>query len=219
MTESAPVKPVVVWDLPIRLFHWCLAALVAVALVSGHLDKLTPHMKAGTLILALLLFRLGWGVVGSPTARFAQFVGGPGRIRAYLDGTWTGLGHNPLGALSVLAMLALLLVQAGSGLFATDDIATDAPLAWMVSSAVTKRLSTLHRLGSWAVVALVAAHLAAIAFYRIKKGKNLVAPMISGHGEPDLPCAPQRLASPWLALALAVAAAALVFGALAAWGR
>ncbi|MDO8605372.1 MAG: cytochrome b/b6 domain-containing protein [Phaeospirillum sp.] len=219
MPNAAPSRPVPVWDLPIRLFHWALAAMFVALWISGRMGKLDLHMTIGAAVLTLLLFRLAWGVLGSPTARFATFVGGPRRIAAYLRGEWSGLGHNPLGALSVLAMLGLLLLQAGSGLFATDDIATDGPLAWLVSSKATKQLSALHRLGSWAALGLVALHLAAIAFYRIKTGENLVRPMIVGTKPATDEAPSQRLASPWLALALLAAAAALVFGGLAAWGR
>jgi cytochrome b len=219
MTDSEAPRSVPVWDLPIRLFHWSLALLVVLSWASGKSGKLEIHMTSGAVIISLLLFRLAWGVVGSPTARFAHFVGGPSRILAYVRGRWSGLGHNPLGALSVLAMLGLLLAQASFGLFATDDIATDGPFAWMVSSATTKRLSALHRQGAWLLLGLVAIHLAAIAFYRIKKGENLVAPMISGVKEVRGPAEPQRLASSWLALVLVLVSAALVFGALTVWGR
>ncbi len=219
MAEPNSPRTVVVWDLPTRLFHWALAVLVAALWISGHLDRLDLHMKVGAATLALLLFRLAWGVVGSPTARFAQFVGGPRRIAAHLRGEWSGLGHNPLGALSVLVMLGLLLLQAASGLFATDDVATDGPLAWLVASRTTKLLSAFHRLDSWAVLAMVALHLAAIGFYRVRRGENLVRPMIVGTKTVTEAAPPQRLASPWLALALLAAAAALVFGGLAVWGK
>ena len=116
-------------------------------------------------------------------------------------------------------MLGLLLLQAASGLFSTDDIATDGPLAWLVASRTTKLLSAFHRLDSWAVLAMVALHLAAIGFYRVRRGENLVRPMIVGTKTVTEAAPPQRLASPWLALALLAAAAALVFGGLAVWGK
>ncbi len=219
MTESSVSRKIPVWDLPIRLFHWSLAVLFTLSWASGRLGKLDIHMKVGAVVLSLLLFRLAWGVIGSPTARFARFVGGPGRVLAYLRGQWSGIGHNPLGALSVVAMLGLLLAQASFGLFATDDIATDGPFAWMVSSAATKRLSALHRQGAWLLLGLVALHLSAIIFYRIKTGENLVAPMISGVKDVAEPAEPQRLVSSWRALAVLLVSTALVFGGLAVGGK
>jgi len=219
MPKSSKPRPVPVWDLPIRLFHWSLALGFVVAWVSGSMGKLDIHMRLGTAMLALLAFRLGWGVAGSATARFASFVRGPSAIVAYLRGRWTGIGHNPLGALSVVAMLALLLAQAVSGLFASDDIASDGPLAWMVSSAATRTLSAFHRLNSWIVLGLVGLHVAAIAYYRLGKGVDLVMPMLTGRGEAadGAPTPPQ--ANPVLALALLAVSVGLVFGGLAAWGR
>lgn len=219
MTETSAPRIVPVWDLPLRLFHWSLVLLFTLSWASGRMGKLDLHMKAGLVIMSLLFFRLAWGVMGSQTARFASFVGGPGRIRAYLRGQWSGLGHNPLGALSVLAMLGLLLAQTGTGLFATDDIATDGPLAWMVSSRTVKQLSALHRQGSWLLLGLVAAHLGAIVYYRVKAGENLVTPMISGVKRIDRPVEPPAQANPWLALILVALALAGVFGAVAAWGK
>ncbi|OAN50220.1 hypothetical protein A6A04_02110 [Paramagnetospirillum marisnigri] len=219
MSPSGSSRPVPVWDLPLRLFHWSLVLLFALSWASGKMGKLDIHMKMGAAVLTLILFRLAWGVVGSPTARFARFVSGPGGILAYLRGQWSGIGHNPLGALSVLAMLGLLAAQATAGLFTSDDIATDGPLVWSASGAMVKLLSGLHRQGAWLLLGLVGLHLAAIVFYRIKKGENLVIPMVTGVKEMDPAPEPQRLASPWLALALLVVAAALVFGGLAVWGK
>ena len=212
-------RPIQVWDLPIRLFHWTLVLVFAGSWVSGSLGKLDIHMKLGAAALALLLFRLCWGVWGSATARFTHFVAGPGRIKAYLRGQWSGLGHNPLGALSVLAMLGLLLLQTASGMFTTDDIASDGPLVWLVSSKTVKLASTLHRQESWILLGLVALHLGSILFYRIKKGENLLRPMITGRKCVDDETPEPLRASPWLALTLQVFAAALVFGGLAVWGK
>ena len=211
-------RPIQVWDLPIRLFHWTLACLFAGSWVSGNLGKLDIHMKLGAAILSLLLFRLAWGVWGSATARFSHFVVGPGRIKAYLRGQWSGLGHNPLGALSVLAMLGLLLLQTVSGMVTTDDIASDGPLVWLVASKTVKLASTLHRLEAWALLGLVALHLGSIAFYRLK-GQNLVRPMIIGCKTlaEEIPEPPR--ASPWTALGLQTVAALVVFGGLAIWGK
>ncbi|MBI5163805.1 MAG: cytochrome b/b6 domain-containing protein, partial [Magnetospirillum sp.] len=115
MRAVAPV-PVPLWDLPTRLFHWLLVVLVAALWVSGEFDVLSLHLVLGPVVLTLLLFRLAWGVVGSSSARFAAFVRGPAAALAYLQAlrrgeSWPGLGHNPLGAYSVVALLGMLAVQ------------------------------------------------------------------------------------------------------------
>jgi cytochrome b len=216
---TPPRRPIQVWDLPTRLFHWALVLIFAGSWISGSLGKLDIHMKLGAAVLALLLFRLCWGVWGSATARFTHFVTGPSQIMGYLRGQWSGLGHNPLGALSVLALLGLLLLQAASGLFTTDDIASDGPLVWLVSSKTVKLASGLHRQEAWVLLGLVALHLGSILFYRIKKGDNLVLPMITGRKSVEAGTPEPPRASPWLALAVQTAAAALVFGGLAVWGK
>ncbi len=172
-----------IWDLPTRLFHWSLLALVLFSYVTIKLggNWVDWHMRSGYAILALLVFRLLWGFAGARYALFATFVRGPQAVFAYLRGTLGPVaGHNPLGALSVLALLAALLFQAGTGLFANDDIASEGPLAKLVSNATSNRLSGLHRRNEWVLLALVALHVGAIAFYALVKRDNLVRPMIVG---------------------------------------
>lgn len=179
-----------VWDLPLRLFHWLLAIAVAgsvvTALIGGNLMEW--HGRIGLFVLGLIVFRMIWGVVGSTYARFWSFLPTPGRILAYLRGDWRGLGHNPLGALSVFALLALIGWQAGSGLFANDDIAFEGPLRDIVTKDTSDRLTGIHRLGLWWLVGLVGLHIAAIGFYAFAKGEDLVRPMLTGRkdaeGEP-----------------------------------
>lgn len=208
-----------VWDLPTRLFHWALVVLVAVLLVSGLLGRTTIHLTLGPALLALVLFRLAWGVVGSPTARFTQFVKGPGAALAYLaaarQGAVRSIGHNPLGAYSVLALLALVLVQVVTGLFATDDIASSGPAAHLVSSAAVKLASKLHRLGYWVLLALVALHLAAIGFYRFAKKDDLVRAMVTGTKEVPTDISGIRFVSSFKALAVLALCCLLVWGTLA----
>lgn len=209
-----------VWDLPIRLFHWVLVLLVALSWLSGQLNKLDHHMIVGTAVLALLLFRLAWGVAGSTTSRFGHFVKGPRAILDHLRGIGgAAIGHNPLGALSVLTLLAVLALQAASGLFTSDDIITDGPLAHLVSSRTVSQASTVHRIGFYVLLALIATHLAAIAFYRFARKDDLVTPMVTG--EKRVPRGIQGTSggNPWLALGLAAGSAALVWGGLAVWGR
>ncbi len=175
-------KVVTVWDLPLRIFHWTLLLLVAVAFVTGLAggNLIVWHGWSGIAITGLLAFRLVWGIVGSTYARFAQFVPGPGRIAAYLRGQWRGVGHNPLGALSVLGLLAVLIFQVVSGLVSNDDIAFQGPLYALVTKDTSDWLTSLHRLNIWVIGALVAVHVAAILFYAHVKKDNLVKPMITG---------------------------------------
>lgn len=211
---------VAVWDLPVRLFHWTLAALVAALWVTGEFGPLDLHLGLGPAALALVLFRLGWGVAGSRTARFGEFVRGPRGILAYLRAPAAPpLGHNPLGALSVLALLAMVGTQAATGLFTSDDIFTEGPLAHLVAAKTVSALSTLHRLGGKVLLALVGLHLAAILFYRVAKGENLVRPMLTGWKEAPPGTAGNSGGRAAPALALAALAAALVWGGLAIWGQ
>lgn len=171
-----------IWDGPTRLFHWALAVLVLAAFVTGLQggNWMPWHERAGLAILGLLSFRLVWGFVGSTYARFAEFVPTPQRVLAYARGAWQGLGHNPMGALSVFALLGVLLFQALTGLFANDDIAFQGPLSALVSKGVGDSLSGLHRQAIWLIGALVGLHIAAALYYLLARGKNLILPMITG---------------------------------------
>ena len=187
MTTSATHR-IRVWDLPTRLFHWSLALLIVASFVTVKVggNLMVWHERSGYAILTLLLFRLVWGVAGGRYARFAAFVRGPGAIRAYLRGDAGSAhapGHNPLGALSVLGLLAVVGFQATSGLFTNDDIAFEGPLSAQVSGATASLLTTLHRWNEKTIIALVALHLAAILYYRFGKRRDLVGPMVSGDAE------------------------------------
>lgn len=170
------------WDLPTRLFHWSLVAAVSTALVTGFLGgNLMPlHGQAGLAILGLLAFRIVWGFVGPRPVRFASFAPTPGRLRDYLRGRWQGLGHNPLGALSVFAMLGLLGAQVATGLFASDDIAFSGPLAGWIDEDQALHLTGMHHQLANLLLGIVALHVAAIVFYLRVKRDNLVRPMITG---------------------------------------
>ena len=216
--SPAATRRILVWDAPVRLFHWALAALVVFSFVTGKIggDWLGWHMRSGYTILTLLLFRLAWGFVGSDTARFASFVRGPGTALAYARTIAAGAhrrvpGHNPLGAWAVLAMLAALLLQATSGLFVDDEIMTRGPLAVKASEATVGRMSALHSYNEWVILALVVLHLAAIASYYFAWRTDLVRPMV--HGYMDLPVAAAQPARrpAWLAALLLAAAAGFVY--------
>lgn len=180
-----------VWDLPTRLFHWLLAACVVALIVTAKVggDAMLWHFRLGYTVLALLLFRLVWGVIGGHWSRFGSFLYGPGAIARYLGGRGDALhrvGHNPLGSLSVFALLVVLAAQVGTGLFADDEIAYTGPLAPLVSTDLSLQLTRYHKAyGEPLVIGLVALHLLAIAFYAVVKHERLVRPMITG--DKDLP--------------------------------
>jgi cytochrome b len=221
MSVDAPLCPIRVWDLPTRLFHWLLATAFVALIVTGHVgdEVLQWHMRIGLLALALLGFRLVWGLVGGRWSRFASFFYSPSTIRRYLrgehrPGDWFEVGHNPLGSLSVVALLALLVVQVGTGLVADDEVATTGPLNRFATHAKGLQASAWHTgPGQWILVALVSLHVAAIVVYRLR-GTNLVPAML--HGDKDLPAGAPASADGTgkRLLALAVAAAC---GALAIW--
>ena len=175
------------WDLSTRAFHWLLAVLVVFSFTTGKIGGpwLEWHMRSGYAILALLLFRLGWGLVGSRNARFVEFVRGPHAAATYLREIIAGrvpaaAGHNPVGGWMVVAMLALLALQAATGLFANDESSHEGPLAKMVSNAVVDRMSVIHQYNQWLVVAAASFHVAAILVYQWVLKVNLIRPMISG---------------------------------------
>lgn len=182
------LQPTRVWDLPTRLFHWALAACVVGLFITGYLggNALEWHMRFGYTVLTLVLFRLIWGVVGGRWSRFVHFVRGPGTVLRYLRGQarpdeHLDVGHNPLGAFSVLAMLAVLAAQVGTGLIADDEIATTGPLNRFVATATGLAATSYHKnIGQWLLVALVGLHVAAIVFYKVRKRQELVPPMLSG---------------------------------------
>lgn len=205
------------WDLPTRLFHWLLVVAIVAAVTTGQLggNLIVWHGRIGIFIVGLIVFRLLWGVLGSTYARFHQFFPTPAKIAAYLRGEWQQPGHNPLGALSVFALLGLIGFQATTGLFANDDIAFNGPLYDLVGREWSNRLSGLHHLASNGLYVLIALHLGAIAFYGHVKKNNLVRPMINGwrEGEGEDARGGGVLA---LGVALLVAAAA-IYGASGAW--
>jgi cytochrome b len=176
-----------VWDWPIRAFHWAITALMVVSVVTITIggDAKLWHMRAGYALLALVLFRIVWGFVGPRHARFAGFVRGPGAVLAYLKDLSRGtkkvyVGHNPLGGWSVVALLALLLLQAGTGLFANDDVITEGPLARLVSKDLSDSITWFHRRNGWALWTLVGIHVAAVLYYLLALKEDLIRPMITG---------------------------------------
>ncbi len=174
-----------VWDLPTRVFHWMLVLAIVGSFVSADEggNSLEWHARFGYFILSLLIFRLVWGVVGSHYAQFFNFIKSPKTVLAYLKNPTELAGHNPLGALSVMALLGFLLIQAVTGLFASDDIAFEGPLSKYVSSNWVELLTSFHRLDETVLILLIALHVGAIVYYRWIKKVNLVKPMITGDKE------------------------------------
>jgi len=195
-----------IWDLPVRLFHWLLAILIALCWWSAEYHHDDLHIWLGCGVLTLLIFRILWGFVGSSTARFASFMKGPKAVFGYLQGSWRGIGHNPLGALSVIALLGLTGLEVALGLFASDeDGLMEGPLARLVGFDAQDKARELHESLFNLLLALIALHVAAIVYYRLR-GKNLLGPMISGRGEVEPGIQPMRPAKWWMALiCLAVA--------------
>ena len=179
------MKTIKLWDAPLRIFHWSLAALVVAAFITGLTGGglMEWHGRIGAAIAALLGFRLVWGIVGSTYARFTSFIKGPATIVQYLRGNWRGVGHNPLGALSVVGMLGVLALQVLTGLPSYDDIAFRGPYNVLVSQDTELLVIDLHKKIIWLVGLLVVLHLSAIVFYSRVKGENLVRPMIRGTKE------------------------------------
>jgi cytochrome b len=223
MTPShAPVR---VWDLPTRLFHWALAACVIVSVVSAKAGAMTLHFRFGYAVFALLAFRILWGLVGGRWSRFGSFLYGPGALLRYLRGAPAAgerpdVGHNPLGALSVFALLAVLAVQVGTGLVGDDEIANVGPLNVFVSTDTGLAATSWHRSwGQWLLLGLVGLHLCAIAFYTWR-GQGLVAAMVGGDKDlpPDTPASADDGRTRALALALLAVCALGVWAVVSAGG-
>lgn len=185
-----------VWDLPTRVFHWTLLACVVGLAVTGYSGAMVWHARLGYTVLALLLFRLVWGLVGGRWSRFVSFIYAPTSVLDYLRGRAHPdhlVGHNPLGAGSVFAMLVFLLAQVGSGLVSDDEIAFTGPLNRFVSSANGLLATWYHKqVGQWVLLALVVLHVLAVLYYLWAKKENLVRPMLSGDKSVETPAPSSR---------------------------
>ena len=181
---ASTAAPTRVWDLPTRLFHWALALAVIGLIGTGLSGIMEWHFRFGYTVLALLLFRLLWGFVGGRWSRFAAFIYAPGSVINYLRGRAHPdhlIGHTPLGALSVFAVLAILAFQVATGLMADDEISASGPLTSFVSGAVVSFATGWHKAqGKWIVIALVSLHVLAVLFYVLVRRHRLVRPMVSG---------------------------------------
>ncbi len=215
--QSSPGK-VLVWDLPTRLFHWLLVILVIISFVTAKIggNAMQYHEWSGFTILTLLLFRLVWGFVGSRESRFVTFVHGPAAVFRYAvkilrPDSRHYLGHNPLGGWSIVAMLSALMVQAGTGLFANDDIVTEGPLYKWICKATSDWLTRVHKLNQEVIITLVAIHILAVVFYFFFKRENLLKPMVIGF-KPWSGAVPEPTTGPtWKAALIAGLAALAVY--------
>jgi len=208
---SSSASPTRVWDLPTRLFHWALATAVIGLIWTGLGGIMEWHFRLGYTVLALLLFRLFWGFLGGRWSRFAAFFYAPGSVVAYLRGRAHPhhlVGHTPLGALSVFAVLAILAVQVATGLMADDEISASGPLTRFVSGEFVRFATGWHTVqGKWIVIGLVSLHVLAVLFYVLVKRHRLVRPMLSGDklvpgASGNVAESRDDAASRWLALVL-----------------
>ena len=185
-TQPIPAVKQKVWDAPTRLFHWLIVGLVAFSWWTAEEHMMDWHRRSGLAIVGLLVFRIWWGFMGPATARFSRFIKGPGAVFGYIPKLFrpnykAAFGHNPLGALSVVAILLALVTQVGLGLFAMDtDGLESGPLARYVSYDFAEQMGDLHEDAFNILLVLIGLHIAAIAFYLLVKRVNLIGPMITG---------------------------------------
>jgi cytochrome b len=212
--EGEARRVVTVWDLPTRLFHWLTAVLVTAAWLTERLNWMDLHVDIGEALLALVLFRLGWGLLGSESARFAGFLASPAAAARHLAHMLrrepdVAAGHNPAGGWMVLVLLTLLLAETLTGLVVYNDIADEGPLTERMSAAVANGISAAHAWLWYAILAAVALHLAAITLYALLKGQDLVRPMVTGRKRLPACVRAPRMAPPALALLVLAAGAAV----------
>ena len=214
---SLPTLPVRVWDLPVRLFHWGLVASVSFAWISGQMGWMEWHLWAGQCVLALVLFRILWGVLGSESARFATFLKGPGAALSHLaevlrrrpDHDTT---HNAMGGWAAAVILLVLVVQVASGLFSDDEILTTGPLAAYAPSSLVRLATVVHVTNQTIVLIVVAVHVLAVLLYGLLFRRDLVRPMLTGIKQLPAGTPAPRMRSVWLALALFLLCAAAAQG-------
>jgi cytochrome b len=196
------MKQILIWECPTRIFHWLLVLVILFSFYSGlngGLQEMEYHKLSGYCALTLVIFRVMWGFVSRGNARFSQFVVGPNAIFDYLKTslqahqlqtaqlqtaqlqTTQPKGHNPLGGLSVIAMLTIILIQTSTGLFANDDIWIEGPLAYLVSEKVSGQLTSVHHLCAWFLGGLIILHLSAIIFHTLFLKHHLIKTMITGY--------------------------------------
>lgn len=219
MSAEKSVKTMKVWDAGIRLFHWALVILFCLSAYSAFQDKFgiyaDMHLNAGVATLMLVIWRIVWGVVGSDTARFSQFVKSPiagfGHLKQMTAGLpYKAIGHNPLGGLSVVLMLVLLLAQAMMGLFASDGMIFSGPLSAEVGGSLASDLTEWHALLGRILIGVVVFHVLVVLAYGALKRINLIWPMISGKISVVPSTSDPEMKPGWLALLLFIAVGTVV---------
>jgi cytochrome b len=204
-----------VWDLPVRVFHWLLVLSIIGSYTTARLgtEWIPWHRRFGYFMIGMLIFRLIWGLIGPRHARFSNFIKGPGSMLRYLKGGITSVGHNPLGAGMVVLMLLLLLVQVTTGLFTTDDIVWTGPYFPSVSHDLAEKLTAIHHLNFKFIEVAIVLHLCAIAYYHFIKKERLVPAMF--HGSKPATYVAEQEAIPssqlWKALLVIAVAAGCVY--------
>ncbi|TDG11979.1 hydrogenase [Seongchinamella unica] len=198
------------WDLPTRVFHWSLVLCVSLAWWSAEFERYKLHEWVGYTIIVLLLSRLTWGFIGSVHSRFSDFIAGPARVVAYIKGKGSPTpGHNPLGGWSVLVLLSLLLLQAFSGLFNSDDVLFSGPLYYAADQQFRDLMGTIHDVAFNVLLGLVALHVLVVCYHQFGKRDGMITAMIRGSaGDRQGREAPQ---APWKALLLAAIMAGLLW--------
>lgn len=218
--SSVTITRLRIWDVPTRLFHWLLAASTIAMIVTAKIggNAMEWHLRLGHVVLALLMFRVIWGLTGGHWSRFISFIPSPARLLRYLKGQGTAadkLGHNPLGALSVLAMLGILGLQVGTGLISDDEIAFAGSLVRYVSGETIGWATGWHKgWGQWLLYAILGLHIAAIAFYSLVRREKLVPAMLHGDkttSAPAMPSSRDGITSWFSALCFAAACAVMAY--------
>ncbi len=221
-SRAAPAtRSVRVWDVPVRLCHWSLVVLLAVCWYTGEtsgVDEMTWHMRCGYAVLGMVVFRLLWGFVGSSTARFTHFLRGPRATLASVAELIrlrppSPIGHSPLGGWMIAALLACLLTQAVTGLFASDEVMTEGPLSHRVTGATVAFLTTVHKWNFELLLVLVGTHVAAVLFHLLVLRANLILPMLTGRKciPADTPDPALNFAGPGTTVLVAAVAAGAVY--------
>lgn len=208
-------KKIKVWDIPTRLFHWGMIALIAGLWWSADAGELVWHQVLAYSLMVLVIFRVIWGTVGSDTAKFSHFIKHPNTVLKYIghirrDGVSPSVGHNPLGGYMVIALLCAVILQLSTGLFATDDIFTEGPLYSYVSYDTALWLTWLHKQSFNLILSLAAIHVLAVIVHTLK-GDKLILAMITGYKKvAEVPSQPLGFKSIFIAIVLLSILATLV---------
>jgi cytochrome b len=169
------------WDLPTRVFHWLIVCCVPLAWWSAEQEYYDVHQWTGYTVLVLVVTRVAWGFIGSRHSRFADFLVGPRSALAYLRGRGArGKGHNPLGGWSVLLLLSLLLAQAISGLFNSDDVLFSGPFYFWADGSFRDAMGVVHDVAFNVLLAMMALHILAVCYYQLRQKEKLVQAMVRG---------------------------------------